>query len=131
VLDFFDARAVAANYIRVEPVYELSSDHLPIIATIGAHAIHCSNPTLATHHTEWEVFGAYTTDNIDNLRIKQQSELDDTTNYFTTILQEAAWHSPQPPRTPSAPVKTTPLHICNLFAEKRRERSRFNALDRG
>ena len=36
LLDFFVARGVASNYVRFESVFELSSDHSPIIATIGA-----------------------------------------------------------------------------------------------
>jgi endonuclease/exonuclease/phosphatase (EEP) superfamily protein YafD len=39
LLDFFVARGVAANYIRVESMFELSSDHSPIIATVGAYAL--------------------------------------------------------------------------------------------
>jgi hypothetical protein len=82
--------------------------------------------TLATHHTDWNAFRAYITDHIDlNLRIKQRSELDDTTHYFTTLLQEAAWHSTHPHRTPSAPVNTTTLHIRDLVALKRRVHSRW------
>ena len=79
----------------------------------------CGPPTLATHHTDWDAFRAYITDHIDlNLRIKQRSELDDATHYFTTLLQEATWHSTYPPRTPPALVNTTPLHIRKLAAEK-------------
>jgi len=39
LLDFFVARGVAANYIRVESIFELSSNHSPIIATVGTHAL--------------------------------------------------------------------------------------------
>jgi hypothetical protein len=39
LLDFFVARGVAANYIQVESVFELSSDHSPIVATVGAHVL--------------------------------------------------------------------------------------------
>ena len=39
LLDFFVARCVAANHTRVESVFELSSDHSPIIATIRAHVL--------------------------------------------------------------------------------------------
>jgi hypothetical protein len=39
LLDFFVARGVAANYIRVESVFELSSDHSPVVATVGAHVL--------------------------------------------------------------------------------------------
>ena len=127
LLDFFVARGVAANYVRIESVFELSSDHSPIIATVGAHGFpRVFPPTLVTHNSDWKVFRAYITDHmILNLRIKQCSELEDATHYFTTLLQEAAWHSTHPPRTPLAPVHTTPLHIRKLVAEKRRARSRW------
>jgi hypothetical protein len=94
-------RAVAANYIGVESAFELTSDNSPIIATIGAHALPrvVPPPTLTTNHTDWDVFRAYIAAHIDlNLRIKQRSELDDATHHFTTLLQDAAWHSTQPPR---------------------------------
>jgi exonuclease III len=39
LLDFFVARSVTANYVRVESVFELSSDHSPIVATVGAHVL--------------------------------------------------------------------------------------------
>ena len=38
-MDFFVARYMAANYIRVELVFELSLDHPPILATVGAHVL--------------------------------------------------------------------------------------------
>ena len=126
-MDFFVARGVVAIYVWIESVFELSCDHSPIIATIGAQVFpRVVPPTLVTHNTDWNVFRAYITDHINlNLRIKQCSELDDATHYFTTLLQEAALHSTHPPRTPLAPVNTTHLHIRNLLAEKRRARSRW------
>ena len=38
LLDFLVARGIPANYIQVEPVFELASDHTPVIVTIGASA---------------------------------------------------------------------------------------------
>ena len=95
LLEFFVARAVADNYIRVESVDELSSDHSPIVATIGTHALPRAVPrTLTTTHTDWDAFRAYIFAHIDpNLRIKQHSELDDATHRFTTLFQDVAWHS--------------------------------------
>jgi hypothetical protein len=65
---------VAANYIRVESVFELSSDHSPIVATVGVHVLSRAvpPPTLITNHTNWNVFSVYITARIDlNLRITQ------------------------------------------------------------
>ena len=92
---FFVAWGVVANSVRIESVFELSSDHSPIIATIGPQVFHRVVPTtLVTHNTDWNVFRVYISDHINfNSRIKQYSELNDETHYFTNILQEAAWHS--------------------------------------
>jgi len=92
LLDFFVARGIATNSIRVEPVFELSSDHLPILATVGAHVLPRVVPTtLTTNNTEWDAFRAYITTHIDlHLRIKQRSELEDATHRFPTLLQDAA-----------------------------------------
>jgi hypothetical protein len=77
LLDFFVARGVAANYIRVESVFELSSDHSPIVATVGAHVFpRAVPPTLNTNHTNWDVFRAYINARIDlNLRISFRTPL--------------------------------------------------------
>ena len=83
-------------------------------------------PTLTTNHNDWDEFRAYITTHIGlHLRIKKRSELDDSTHHFTTLLQDAAWHSSPPPRTPPAPVHATPLHIRKLVTDKRRARSRW------
>jgi len=46
LLDFFVARRVAANSTRVESIFELSSDHSPIIATVGTHIPRVVPPNL-------------------------------------------------------------------------------------
>jgi hypothetical protein len=63
------------------------------------------------------MFRAYITDHINlQIRIKDCDELDEATQYFTTLLQEAAWHSTPLPRTRPPHVDTTPLHIRELIA---------------
>ena len=81
-------------------------------------------PTLTTTHTNWDMFRAYINENINlHLRIKERAELDNATQYFTTLLQEAAWHATPTPRTRTKPVNI-PLHIRELLDEKRRSRCR-------
>jgi hypothetical protein len=49
LLDFLVARGIPANYIQVESAFELSSDHSPAIATIGASTLNkAAFPTLTT-----------------------------------------------------------------------------------
>jgi hypothetical protein len=89
-------------------------------------------PTLVTNATNWNSFRTYFEDHINmNIKIKETDELDQTPQYFTMLIQEAAWYStPTPPNK----IKNTcniPLHIRELVAEKcrarnRRQRSRNN-----
>jgi len=103
---------------------------------IGASTLNkAAIPTLTTTHTNWDMFRAYINEHINLcLRIKECAELDEATQYFTTLLQGAAWHSTPPPSTRKKPVNNTPLYIRTLIAEKRRSRGRWqqsrNEVDR-
>jgi hypothetical protein len=91
-LDFIVTRGIPATNVHVVPVFELSSDHSPIFAKIGASLINIAiTPTLATTHTNWDMFRAYI-DKYINLRsrIEECAELDEATQYFTTLIQAAA-----------------------------------------
>jgi len=127
LLDFLVARGIPVNYNQIESAFDLSSDHSPVIATIGASTINkAAIPTLTTTHTNWDMFRAYINDHINlRLRIKECAELDEVKQYFTTLLQAAAWHTTPPPRTRTWPVDNTPLYIRELIAERRRSRGRW------
>jgi hypothetical protein len=59
LLELFVARGIAANCVRLEPVFELSSDHSLILATVGAHILPpVVPPTLTTNQTDWDAFRA-------------------------------------------------------------------------
>jgi hypothetical protein len=122
LLDFLVTRGIPAIYIQVESVFELSSDHSPVIVTIYASTIHkAATPTLTMTHTNWDKFRDYINEHINLcLRIKECAELDEAVQYFTTLLQAAVWHSTPPPHARMKPKDNTPLHIRELIAEKRR-----------
>jgi hypothetical protein len=59
------------------------------------------------------------------INIKETDELDQATQYFTTLIQEVAWYS-----ATASPDKTNntyniPLHTCELVTEKFRARNRW------
>jgi hypothetical protein len=67
------------------------------------------------------MFRAYIDEHINlRLRVKECAELDEVKQYFTTVIQAAAWHSNPFPRARTKPADNTPLHIRELIAEKRR-----------
>jgi len=75
LLDFFVARGVAANSIRVESVFELSSDHSPIIATVVINLPRVVPPHLTRIIlTGIHLVPMYLLTSTFNLRIKQCSE---------------------------------------------------------
>jgi hypothetical protein len=49
--------------------------------------------------TNWDSFRTYIEEHINlNQRIKEPKELDEATQYFTTLMQEAAWYSTPTPK---------------------------------
>jgi hypothetical protein len=94
-LDFLVTRGFPATDTQVVPVFEVSSDHSPIIPTTGASRTNKAvTPTFATIHTNWDTFRTYIDEHINlRLRIKEYAELDEAIQYFTTLIQAAVWHS--------------------------------------
>jgi len=127
LLDFLVTRDLPTTDIQVVPVFELSSDHSPNIASIGASLINkVVTPTLATIHTNWDIFRAYIDERINlRLRIKECTELDEAIQYFTTLVQAAAWYSIPLPHATTKHADNTPLYIREHVAEKRRWRGKW------
>jgi hypothetical protein len=111
LLDFFIYKGITTNYIEIESNHKLSSEHTPVIATLSTHVIYKPTiPTLATNRTNWNCFHTYVKDHMNmKIKIKETDELDRATQYFTTLIQEAAWYS-----TPAPPDKTNNTH--NTYA---------------
>jgi hypothetical protein len=49
-----------------------------------------------------------------NIKIKEADELDQATQYFTTLIQEAAWYSTPMPLETTKHSHNIPLHIREL-----------------
>jgi hypothetical protein len=95
LLDFFILHGITSNNMQVESRFEISSDHSPVIVTISAHVISKSTiPTLITKQTNRANIRTYIETHI-NLKqtIEEPNELDEANQYFTTLIQEAAWRS--------------------------------------
>jgi hypothetical protein len=112
--------------MQVESSFELSSDHSPVIATMSTYVISKPTmPTLIKKQTNWDSFCTYIEEHINlNLRIKEPNELE-VTQYFTTLIQEAAWYSTPTPQEERKKTDNIPFHICELVTEKRRAQTRW------
>jgi chlorite dismutase len=60
-----------------------------------------------------------------NLRIKEPNELEEVTQYFTTLIHEAALYLTPTPKDERKKIDNIPFHIRELVTEKRRARSRW------
>jgi hypothetical protein len=107
ILDLFIYKVIATNCVQIESKHVLSSDHTPVIATLSTHMINNPTvPTLVTNATNWNSFRTYIEDHINmNIKLKETDELDQATQYFTTLIQEAAWYC-----TPTPPNKIKKMH---------------------
>lgn len=124
LLDFFITKGISRNNCLVESNYDLPSDHTPVIISMSTTVINkLPSPQLVSKNTNWTAFQSYLEENTNlNLRIKSPEDLDTAAQYFTTLVQKAAWQST--PQTKHKPTTTTdvPLYIRQLIAEKRRAR---------
>jgi hypothetical protein len=83
-------------------------------------------PTLVTNATNWNSFRTYIEDHINiNIKIIETGEPEQTSQYFTTLIQEAAWYSIPTPPNKITNTCNIPLHISELVAQKRRARNRW------
>jgi hypothetical protein len=87
-----------------------------------------TTPTLITKQINWDSFHTYTEEHINlNLRIKEPNELEEVTQHFTTLIQEAAWYSTPTPKEGRNKIDNIPFHIRELVTEKRRARSKWQS----
>lgn len=126
LLDFFICRGVTSLSHEVVSLLDLSSDHSPVLLTLGiSKSFLPSRPTLTPGATNWDLFKEIVNTRL-NLRIplKNGTDIENAIDSFNTILQEAAWAS-STPRTSIHHGPSYPLYIRRLIQEKRRWRGRW------
>jgi hypothetical protein len=126
LLDFFVVNGISSTYIDVEPSYDLSSDHTPIIATVRSCATY-KTPRLQLHNkkTNWAAYRTKLHQDIKlNVRLKSPTEIDNALTSFISIIKQATQEA-----TPlihfQKNTRNVPIEIRKLIAEKRRARARW------
>jgi hypothetical protein len=128
LLDFALMKGISDIYTKIEGNLDLVSDHSAIAVTLSTHAtLKESIPKLCTKNTDWNKFGDVINSNIKlNIRLKEQIDIDEAVQYWTTLIQNAAWHA-----TPAANKQqenyNVPMHIREMVVEKRRARRIWQA----
>jgi hypothetical protein len=83
-----------------------------------------TTPTLIIKQTNRDSFRTYIEEHINlNLRTIEPNKLGEVTQYFTTLIQEAAWYSTPTPKEGRKEIDNIPLHIHELGTAKRRAQS--------
>lgn len=76
-------------------------------------------PKLTSRNTNGEEFENDINENIDlNTHIKDAEDLDNTTHYFTSLVQQAAWQATTRNEQHATSLANTALYIRQLISEK-------------
>lgn len=92
-IDFCVTKGIARNYMSAESCMDLSSDHSPIILTVGTKVIiKPKTATLFNHKTNWVQFRNRVHNDINlNIPLKTNDEINEAVQHLTICIQEAAW----------------------------------------
>jgi hypothetical protein len=124
LLDFFVTHGISSTYTAIEPSYDLSSDHSPVIATISTSPMYVQpTPRLHNSRNNWSNYRTKLHEEINlHISLKSCTEVEDAKNNFISLLQEAAQQA-----TPTIAYKkyvvNIPLDIKKLLAEIRKARA--------
>jgi hypothetical protein len=108
----------------VQPSYDLTSDHSPIIATISTSII-TGKPTPRLHNSKanWETYRQTIQEKAKlSLKLKDHEHVELETNNLIKMLQNATKKA-TPSSEPQRASNNVPYEIKRLIAEKRKARS--------
>ena len=129
LLDFYITNRISKSFMEIEPNYDLSSDHTPVIVTISTTVIHVpKTPKFHNAKTNWQTYRNILDARIQlNISLKTPEEIDVGLEELTTILQEAARQATPSPSTPSkARGNNISFDIKNLIIQKRKARKKWH-----
>ena len=122
LLDFFITKNISPRYVQINSSAEFSSDHSPVIATVGSAII--ENPPNDLIHNQlinWQLFReVFNHSTSASISLKTKEDIETATEYLNTSIINAI--------RSSTPTKTTiskheyPYYILNKITEKRRLR---------
>ena len=92
LLDFFITKGLADNYIKIEGMDELTSDHTPVVMTLSSEVIMKKKKVkLATKYTDWDKFRESVENSVDlKVWLKNVQELEKQATLFVEKVREAA-----------------------------------------
>ena len=124
MLDFFIISGFSPSYADIQPSYDLSSDHTPIITTLST-TLMTTRPTPRLHNsrTDWHRYKSVISNHVNGeWKLKTREDIDAAVTKFTNILKQAA-HLATPATNPHALSTYLPSKIKCLVALKRKARA--------
>ena len=122
LLDFIITKNISPRYVQINSSTELSSDHTPVIATVGSAII--ENPPNGLIHnqlTNWQLFREiFNRSTSASISLKTKTDIETATVYLNTSIINAI-RSSTPTKT-SISKHEYPHYILNKITEKRRLR---------
>lgn len=124
LLDFFISRGIAINFVEVNGMEDLTSDHTPVLLSLSSSVIKKTNKhNLTNKYTDWEEFRS----NVENLinldvRLSTKNELESQTALFIENLRQAAAQATPAPRDRLEREVIYPAEIRELIKNRRRAR---------
>ena len=122
LLDFFITKNISPRYVQINSSAEFSSDHSPVIATVGSAII--ENPPNDLVHNQlinWQLFReVFNHSTSASISLKTKENIETATEYLNTSIINAI-RSSTPTKT-SISKHEYPHYILNKITEKRRLR---------
>ena len=131
LLDFFISFGLGSIHTAVTSLYDLSSDHSPVLLTLDLCPIFSPKPpSLTPGPTNWGKFQSLSDSRLNlHVPLKTPRDIDSAVHIFTEIIQQSAWESSEPLRSRRHYSLFThlPQNIRLLLSAKRRARAAWQS----
>ena len=127
LLDFFVSSGLGSIHSSTISLYDLSSDHSPVLLTLDLHPISSHRPpTLTSGPIDWNKFRSLLDSRLDlHVSLKTPDDIDSAVDIFTKTIQQSVWESSEPRhyRPRNFLPHYLPQDIRLLISAKRRARA--------
>lgn len=124
LLDFFISKGISPKCVKVENICDLTSDHTPVLLTVGTSVIKKpKKQNLTNKHTDWNKFREMLSNLITlQIRLKTTEELELQSQKFIEHVRTAAKHATPVAKEVTENEVNYPNEIRNLIKERRKAR---------
>jgi len=127
ILDIFVSKIPNRFNTIIDNLTNPHSDHSPVLLTLDTSPLKRSmNPSLINGIVNWEKFQSILSNDINlNVSLKSPNQLEESVQYLTSTIQNAAWSSCKPNITNNYHQNNSslPTYLRSLIVQKRRARA--------